>query len=245
MIKRIMKHYLFILSKSISFIITFVLSFGILIFVFISIKKEIVNVPLNLLRLTFQGSIFILLLALLVFILSSTLDLTVLTDKITKRLQLFLANGIHLRDIWIGASLANFVSNCTIIFLFEVILLIFLKIIKLNPLQIYNGPFLFILLVNFPLLILIFSFLFVGIYLITRKTEILQIILFGSFFLVNFGGSSLLRYITKKVGIEGNIFTVNVVVVFTLIEIMLLIVILIFRKSLNVEDVTLSIWKER
>jgi hypothetical protein len=240
MTRGIIRHYIFILSKSVNVKMTLVFSIGILTFTFISITKEFINMPLFLQKLGFQSFAFLSVLSFFLFILSTTLQETIINEKITKRLQLLLANGLPLRDIWIGASLANFISNCAIIFFLEAILVILLKVMKINPFPLFSWTFFIIQLINFPLLILAFSFLLVKIILIVRRTEIITGILFASFFLVAFGGSSLFNYLIKKVGPNGDLFTVNVVVIFTLIEIVLLITAFVFRRRLNVEDVTLS-----
>lgn len=241
MIGRIIKHYMFILSKSIRIKLSLVIMLGIVSSLFVSITKELSNMPISVQKLTFQSTIFSLVFALFFFISSTTLQETIINDKANKRLQLLLANGLPIRDIWIGASLANFVSICIITFLLEATLIIISKIMRFSFSSIFSLTFSIILLVNFPLLMLAFSFLFVKIVLVIRKVEIITTTLFLSYFLVTFGSSSLFKYLIKRVGPKGDIFTLSFVVIFTFIEIVLLTAAFIFRKEVDVEDVTLSI----
>ena len=240
MIRRIIRHYTFILSKS-AFVKT---SLGFLILIilimFVPMRKDFIKMPFPVQKLSFQSIIFLLVLAFLFYALDMTLRETIIKEKTTKRLELLLANGLPLRDIWIGASLSNFIPNCAFIYLLDAILVILLKVMKINPLPLFSWTFSIIQFINLPLLALAFSFLFVKIILIIRRTEIINEVLYGSFFLIIFGGTWLSNHFIKRVGPNGNLFTVNVIVILTLIEIVILISAFAFRR-LNVEDVTLSI----
>ena len=249
---KVIKYNFRLLLHSKMFMIQFPILIGLCIAILLPALKEIItdisasSLPLsiqnNQIKLQFQGASFLMILSFLIYVFYTTLQETLQKEKLSRRTEFLLANGIQLRDIWIGTAFSNFIVNCIITIIIESEVLIIAKAVNINPFSMFNVPYLALWVVGFPLIALSLSFLLVTIELIVRRVEFVQGILFSSFFLVNFGGTYLVKHLLEKITPNSSmdLFTWNTVGIFIVIGAMILIIAFLIARKINVEDITLS-----
>ncbi len=242
---KIVKHNLFVLLKSYKILIEMATMIPVVFFVMYAMIRDLITnslfgTSLLSVRITFHGVGIALMLATVALFSDVILQEILINEKRSRRIELLLANGVHLNDIWIGISISAFILNCMVLFLCAFSMLVPLVIFKIKISSMFNLESLLLWVVLLPVLVLAFSFLISEIGLIIRRIEIINATLKASVFIIVFGGTYVFKYVSNVIQGGGNAITG---MLFLYIFIMFIILSLLFflKKRLTKRNITLSI----
>ena len=191
------------------------------------------------LRITFQTMGIMIPLAIIGFFAEFVFQEFLANEKMKGRFEFLIANGIPLKDLWMGTSLG--ISAMSLFILFVIYPLVLFLVYIFTKSSFYNSYFLILWFVIFPLLAIAVSFLISILGFIIKRVKLFEGVLMGFVLLLFFSGSFIMNHILLKGSKTGNIVTPALIRIFLVVILGTMVLTFFLKKRLTVDNVTLSI----